>query len=120
MFICHVLQLLHQISLYFNSPLAEGEQSKEWVEFFQPALQNQLLPYFINQSDQSALDPCLSYQRCYLSKAVSVLCTKPENVGLEDLMDIVLSEAYPQQIAAFKLTERYCNIIQYMYVYSGF
>ena len=106
-FVCHVFQILHQISLYFNSPLVKLDQSKEWTEFFQPALQNQLLPYFINQSDHRSLNPCASYQRAYLSKAVSVLCTKPDKVGLEDLMNIVLSESYPQQITAFKLTEKY-------------
>ena len=54
-------------------------------------------------------NPCLIFQHYHLSRAVSVL-TLPAmsagGVGFPQLMEVVVSEFYPQQVAAYQLCMR--------------
>lgn len=106
-FVCRVFELLHQICLHFQSSPVSPELAKEWLEFFQPALRTLILPLFLKQFETTPMNPCLRYQQAYLSRVVSVLCTSPEGVSLEQLMNMVLSDSYSHQIAAYGLSERY-------------
>ena len=51
-------------------------------------------------------DPCLTYQHYSLCQAVSVLSQHPQNASFEELVDMVLSKFYPQQVTAFILAKR--------------
>lgn len=51
-------------------------------------------------------DPCLTYQQYSLCQAVSLLCQHPQNASFEELMGMVLSQFYPQQVTAFILAKR--------------
>ena len=43
----HIFSLSHSVALFFSSPFPQTQQATEWEEFFQPALQDCILPYFM-------------------------------------------------------------------------
>lgn len=54
-------------------------------------------------------DPCLVFQHYHLCRVVSVLsvpATLKEGLTFPCLIDVVVSELYPQQAAAYLLTKR--------------
>ena len=60
-------------------------------------------------------DPCLIFQHYSLCRAVSALsfpAAPNRSVTFEDLIEVVVSDFYPQQVAAFLLSKRYklCRI----------
>lgn len=50
--VSHVFSLSHRVALFFNSPFPPSQQATEWAEFFQPALQDCLLPYFLKRASE--------------------------------------------------------------------
>ena len=42
-----IFSLCHSVALFFSSPFPQTQQATEWEEFFQPALQDCILPYFM-------------------------------------------------------------------------
>jgi len=53
-------------------------------------------------------DPCLTYQQYYLCVAAVSLGSAPlRDASIEDLVKGVLSDFYPQQVAAFILAKRW-------------
>eukprot|EP00731_Ephydatia_muelleri_P018544 Em0011g584a len=107
-FQCVVMELCCLTSQYFHSPTPRLDLHTEWMEFFQPALQNSLLPLFLRYAASSpGKDFGFIYQRYSLSKAVVALCKKTDNVSLEELVQILLSNFYSFQSAACILAKRY-------------
>ena len=59
-----------------------------------------------------SVDPCLAYQTLSLSRVVWAVCSSPEGVELGQLTDMLLSApTHPQQLAAFKLAERWVTVV---------
>ncbi len=58
-----------------------------------------------------SVDPCLAYQTLSLSRVVWAVCFSPEGVELGQLTGILLAgPTHPQQLAAFKLAERWVTV----------
>lgn len=49
-FYCHTLRLCTAVESFLTSPYAQTDQAQEWREFFQPALQENLLPFFFKET----------------------------------------------------------------------
>ena len=46
----NIFSLSHSVALFFSSPFPQTQQATEWEEFFQPALQDCILPYFMKMA----------------------------------------------------------------------
>jgi hypothetical protein len=65
-----------------------------------------MVVHFTGVTQSLSLDPCLTCQHHSLCQAVSVLCQQPRNASFEELVGMVLSQFYPQQVTAFILAKR--------------